>query len=122
MLALKKNKSTFLSLLLLMVSKPISLYKFSVGVLIIQPIIILNALLWIGSSISSSVSEQLQYTILPCSIPDRIKEVYIVIKLFLSTSIFSFANIFNFLFALSLTVSMWCFHDKFEVISIPKCL
>ena len=122
LITLKKNNSTLLSLLFLRVSKPISLYKFSVGVLIIPPVIILNALLWTDSSVSSSVSEQLQYTILPCSIPDRIKEVYIVIKLFLSTNIFSFANIFNFLFAFSLTVSMWSFHDKFEVISIPKCL
>ena len=49
------------------------------------------------SRISSSVSVQLQKTILPYSRPGRMEEVYIVAKVFLSIKFFNFAKIFNFL-------------------------
>ena len=61
------------------------------------PVIILNALFCTDSRISSSVSVQLQNTILAYSRPGRMKEVYIVVRVFLSNKYFSFARTFNFL-------------------------
>ena len=101
---------------------PISLYKLFVGVLTMPPVIILNALLCTDSRISSSVSVQLQKTILPYSRPGRMKEVYIVVKVFLSIKFFNFAKIFNFLPAFSLIVVMWSFQERFVHSSTPKCL
>ena len=118
---LKKNRSTFLSLPVFKVSSPISLYKSFVGVLIMPPVIILNALFLTDSRISSSVSVQLQNTILAYSRPGRIKDVYIVVKVFLSNNYFSLARIFNFLPAFSLTVVMWSFHERFVLNSTPRC-
>ena len=83
---------------------------------------ILNALLCTDSTISSSVSVQLQNTMLPYSRPGRMKEVYIVVKVFLSIKFFSFAKIFNFLPAFSLIVVMWSFQDRFVLNSTPRCL
>ena len=56
------------------------------------PVIILNALFCTDSRISSSVSVHLQNTILAYSRPGRMKEVYIVVRVFLSNKYFSFAR------------------------------
>ena len=76
------------------------------------PVIILNGLFCTDSRLSSSVSVQLQNTILAYSRPGRMKEVYIVVKVFLSNKYFSLARIFNFLPAFSLIVMMWSFHER----------
>ena len=86
------------------------------------PVIILNARLCTDSRISSSVSVQLQNTMLLYSRPGRMKEVYIAVKVFLSIKFFSFAKIFNFLPAFSLIVVMWSFQDRFVLNSTPRCL
>ena len=118
----KEKQSTFLSLLTFKVSIPISSYRLFVGVLTMPPVMILNALLCTDSRISSSVSVQLQNTMLPYSRPGRMKEVYIVVKVFLSINFFSFAKIFIFLPAFSLIVFMWSFQDRFVLNSTPRCL
>ena len=74
------------------------------------------------SRISSSVSVQLQNTILAYSGPGRKKEVYIVVRVFLSNKYFSFARTFNFLSAFSLIVVTWSFHERFVLNSTPRCL
>ena len=73
----------------------------------------LNALCCADSRISSSGSVQLQNTILAYSRPGQMKEVYIVVKVFLSNKFYSLARIFNFLPALSLMFVMWPFHERF---------
>ena len=74
------------------------------------------------SRISSSVSVQLQNTILAYSRPGQMNEVYIVVRVFLSNKYFSFARTFNFLSAFSLTVVTWSFHERFVFNSTPRCL
>ena len=66
------------------------------------------------------VSVQLQNTILAYSKPGLIKEVYIVVKVFLSNKYFSLARIFNFLPAFSLIVVMWSFHERIVLNSTPN--
>ena len=65
---------------------------------------------------------QLQNTMLANSRPGRMREVYIVVKVFLSDKCFSLARMFNFLPALSLIVVMWPFHERFVLNSTPRCL
>ena len=86
------------------------------------PVIILNALFCTDSRISSSVSVQLHNTILAYSRPGRMKEVYIVVRVFLSNKYFSFARTFNFLSAFTLIVVTWSFHERFVLNSTPRCL
>ena len=86
------------------------------------PVIILNALFCTDSRISSSVSVQLQNTILAYSRPGRMNEVYIVVRVFLSNKYFNFARTFNFLSAFSLIVVTWSFHERFVLNSTPRCL
>ena len=101
---------------------PIALYKLFVGVLTVPPVIILNALLCTDSRISSSVSVQLQKSIPPYSRPGRMKEVYIVVKVFLSFKFFNFAKIFNFFTSIFTNSCYVVFQERFALNSTPKCL
>ena len=82
----------------------------------------MNALFCTDSRISSSVSVQLQNTILAYSRPGQMKEVYIAVRVLLSNKYFNFARTFNFIPAFSLIVVTWSFHERFVHNSTLRCL